>query len=59
MEDLIQAVVKALGVGASIEQIVEACQEKGWMDEDIFLALKAGENLYLAIKLQEEELNRK
>ena len=59
METLIKSVVRNLGVGASIEQIIEAFQERGHMDEDIFLAIKAGENLYHAIQLQEEELKKR
>jgi hypothetical protein len=59
METLIKSVVRNLGVGATIEQIVEVCREKGWMDEDIFLAIKAGQNLYDAIVLQKEELKKR
>lgn len=60
METLIQSVVKALGVGASIEDIHDAIIAKGWSEDDAFLAIKAGENLYNAIVKQEEELkNRK
>lgn len=55
-EELIQAVVRALGIGASIDQIHAAILEKGWTTDDAFLAIKAGVNLYEAIVKQEEEL---
>jgi hypothetical protein len=57
MESLIQAVVRALGAGASVEQIHDAALSKGWSEEDTFLGIKAGENLYNAILKQEQELS--
>jgi hypothetical protein len=50
MEELIQAVVRALGVGASIEDIHDAIIAKGWTEDDAFLAIKAGEILYKTIE---------
>jgi hypothetical protein len=55
METLIKSIVKALGVGADLDQIVEAARDKGYNEETIFLAVKAGQNLYDALQLQEEE----
>ena len=54
MEELIQAVVRALGVGASIEDIHDAIIAKGWNEDDAFLAIKAGELLYSTIQEAEE-----
>jgi len=54
MEELIQAVVRALGVGASIEDIHDAIISKGWTEDDAFLAIKAGEILYKTIQEAEE-----
>jgi hypothetical protein len=54
MESLIQAVVRALGVGASIESIHDAIIAKGWSEDDAFLAIKAGELLYKTIEEAEE-----
>lgn len=59
MEELIQAVVKALGIGASIEDIHDAIIERGWSEYDAFLAIKGGELLYNDIvKLEEEKQKR-
>ncbi len=54
MDELIQAVVRALGVGASIEDIHDAIIAKGWTEDDAFLAIKAGELLYQTIQEAEE-----
>lgn len=56
IEELIQAVVRGLGAGATEEQIRQAALDKGWASEQVYLALKAGQNLYDAIAQQEEEL---
>lgn len=55
-EEIIQAVFKALSAGADIDQLHEAMVEKGYSEEEIFLAIKAGENLYDALLKQHEEL---
>lgn len=49
MDELILSVFRALNIGASIEDIREAILEKGWTEEDAFLAIKAGEILYRGI----------
>lgn len=54
MDELIQAVVRALGVGASLEDIHDAIIAKGWSEDDAFLAIKAGELLYKTIQEAEE-----
>jgi hypothetical protein len=60
MESLIQAIVRALGTeGITMGQIHNACVAKGWKSDDIFLAIKAAENLYNAIQQQEQELRNK
>jgi len=59
MEELIQAVVKALGKKATIEQIYTAIIARGWGSDSAFLAIKAGENLYQARIKQQEELKGK
>lgn len=61
MENLIYAVVRALGTkGVTVKAIHDACIKKNWSEEDIFLAIRAGQNLYHAIQKQEHELrNRK
>lgn len=59
MDELIQSVVKALGIGASVEDIHDAILEKGWTEDDAFLAIKAGEILYEDIKKLEEERQKK
>ena len=60
MDELIMAVYKALGVeGNTIAMIHAACIEKGWSEEDTFLAIKAGENLYNASVKQAEELSKR
>lgn len=56
MDELIQAVVKALNKGMTIGQVHIAIIARGWSEDDAFLALKAGENLYNAIQIQEKEL---
>ncbi len=55
MDELIQAVVRALGVGASLEDIHDAIISKGWTEDDTFLAIKAGELLYTAIQEVEND----
>ena len=59
MDELIQSVVKALGIGASVEDIHDAILEKGWTEDDAFLAIKAGEILYEDIRKLEEERQKK
>ena len=59
MEDLIQAVVRALNVGAPIEDIHDAIIKKGWSEDDAFLAIKAGEILYETIAEAEAEKQKK
>ena len=59
MEELIQSVARALSIGATVEQIHDAALKKGWSEERIFLAIKAGENLYQASLKQKEELAKK
>jgi len=54
MEALIQSVVRALGIGASIESIHDAIIAKGWSEDDAFLAIKAGELLYKTVSEAEE-----
>lgn len=54
MEELIQAVVRALGIGATIEDIHDAIISKGWNEGDAFLAIKAGEILYETIREAED-----
>ena|ERR1700735_4958847 len=56
MDWLIEIVFRNLSVGATIEQIHEAMLKRGYSEEDLFLALKAGQNLYDAIETQEQEL---
>lgn len=58
MESLIYAIVRALATdGVTIQDIHDACMGKKWSEEDIFLAIKAAQNLYAAIKQQEKELD--
>lgn len=59
MDELIQAVVRAMQKGRTIEAIHNAIVKKGWAEDDAFLALKAGENLHLAILQQERGLATK
>lgn len=33
--------------------------DKGYSEDDVFLAIRAGENLYQAIEQQEEELTKR
>lgn len=59
MDELIWAVYKALGVeGNTIASIHDACIAKGWSEEDTFLGIKAGQNLYEASVKQAEELSK-
>lgn len=53
------AVYRALSSGATVEQIHDACVEKKWSEDDIFLAIKAGENLYNATVIQVDELSKR
>lgn len=56
MEELIQAIVKALGTPASLDDIHDAIIKRGWSEADAFLAMKAAEILYADIvKLEEEK----
>jgi hypothetical protein len=60
MDELIMAVYKAFGVeGNTVAMIHDACIAKGWSEEDTFLGIKAGENLYIASVKQAEELNKR
>lgn len=56
MDELIKAIAKALKNKSSLSKIHAAIVTKGWSEEDAFLALKAGENLYNANEKQEAEL---
>lgn len=57
MDELIMAIYKALGVeGNTVAMIHDACIAKGWSEEDTFLAIQAGLNLYNASIKQTEEL---
>jgi hypothetical protein len=60
VEDLIQSVARALGVGASIDDIRQSILQRGWSEEDAFLAIKAGEILYQdLLNFEEEKIKRK
>jgi hypothetical protein len=49
MDALIQSVALALGTeGVTIAAIHDSIIEKGWSEQEAFLAIKAGENLYNA-----------
>jgi hypothetical protein len=56
MDELIQAVYKNLRAGNSIDAIHKAIIEKGWSEDDAFLGIKAGQNLYESILKQETAL---
>ena len=56
IEDYINSVVKALGIGASIDDIHKALIEKGCQEYDVFLVIKAGELLYNSLKNKEQEI---
>lgn len=56
MDELIKAVAKALGVGASTEDIHDSLLSRGLSEDEIFLLIKAGENLYKALEDQQKEL---
>ena len=57
MDELIMGVFRLLTAGATIEDIHEACLTKGWDEATIFLAIKAGQNLYDALAKQKQELD--
>ena len=57
MDELIQAIANALKKGWNVDKIHSTCLVKGWSEDDIFLAIKAGELLFNAIK--EAEANKK
>ena len=59
MDELILAITKALAKNSSLENIHDACLAKGWKEEDIFLAIKAGQNLHRANVKQEAELKQR
>lgn len=59
MDELIQAVYKNLMSGNSIDAIHSAIIAKGWAEDDAFLAIKAGQNLYKSIVKQEADLKKK
>ena len=59
MDELIQAVFRALEKKSSIDAIHKAILAKGWREEEAFLAIKAGENLFNAIKKQKKELAKR
>jgi hypothetical protein len=50
LDELIQAVAKAYKNNHTIVEIRQAILNKGWSEEDTFLAMKAGEILYQTIK---------
>ena len=53
------AIYRALTNGSTVDKIHAACIEKGWSEDDIFLGIKAGENLYHASLKQIEELSKR
>jgi len=59
MEELIQSIVTAMGIGASQEEIHDAIIERGWSEGDAFLVMKAAEILYNdAVAFQSAQLKR-
>lgn len=59
MEELMQAIVRAMGIGASQEDIHDSIIEKGWSEYDAFLAMKGAEILYNdAIEFQKSQMKR-
>ena len=57
VEELIQSVVKMLGIdGVTEEYINYNLISKGCNEYDVFLIIKAGQNLYNAIIEQEKEI---
>lgn len=59
MDELIQAVAKALKNKHSIKGIHKAILDRGWSEDDAFLAIKAGENLHQAMVRVEEEIKKR
>lgn len=57
MDKLILDIVKAFANNATIEDIHDHLIDKGYSEEDIFLVIKAGQNLHKANVKQEAELN--
>ena len=58
MDELILSVYSNLQKGVSVAEIYQAAQTKGRHSDDLFLAIKAGENLFNAKMEQERALFR-
>lgn len=52
-------VYRALNVGATMDQIHDDCIINGFDEDEIFLAIKAGQNLHDAALIQIEELSKR
>jgi len=59
VESYINSVVRALGVGASIEDIHDALIDKGCQEPDAFLIFKAGQHLYNSMVALELEISKR
>jgi hypothetical protein len=55
-DELIKAISDLLRNNITIEQIRNEMLAKGFTEDDIFLAIKAGENLAKGIRDKEEEM---
>jgi hypothetical protein len=58
MDALISYVYRALQKGTTIDAINEALLAKGWASDDIFLGIRAGQNLHNAMIEQDRKLFR-
>ena len=59
-DEAISSIARAYLQGRTTEEIAAACRENDWNEEDIFLAVKAGEILSQTIAQKDEEKrNRK
>ena len=54
-DEAISSVARAYLQGRTTEEIVAACRENDWDEEDIFLAVKAGELLSQTIAQKDKE----
>jgi len=60
IDQLIKTVAAALSIqGITLDQIHDELIDRGWSEEDIFLAIKAGQNLVDSLSIVENELKKR
>lgn len=58
-DDIIKNIARGFEVGAALEDIHDSLVEEGYTEDQIFLLIKAGEQLHKALKEKEAELAKR